>query len=432
MQNSSTKIYIRCSSPLVIFNKACVPFLTDSRYFIANGKLLSLSRIEIIEINQNTTPNIFKHFAEHIKRDHSLITRFTCPLPDGREIPLFTLVPCRHCPSCVDKRTREMQVRAVCENITSKTPPISVLLTYDNKHLPKDGVCKKHVDDFFKRLRIRLQRDGYNLPLRMLAVGEYGDEKHRPHYHLLLWNFPQFASYKYSNYKLVKEYIGKSWSFGWVNAKYSHDTDGKTSAATSYFVKYVYKGSNIPDGKNPTFVKCSRGRGEIQGLGSEWLKLNKDFYLKNTNTREIILYDKWSGTKFHSVLPRYFVDKLFPSISRIIPQDIRDKFKEYQRYRHLLPEYEEYMNKKYWFMPRYEPVPFKKLSINLIDNFKKLIAYEPKEINLELQQAKVDFATDFLENFNKNRLEIDGYLCDYWDFLDHVPKKEFKVFPDGQ
>lgn len=58
-----------------------------------------------------------------------------------------------------------------------------VTLTYDDAHVPEGGtLVKKHVQDFLKRLRYH-----HKAPLRYFAVGEYGEQSLRPHYHLVLF-----------------------------------------------------------------------------------------------------------------------------------------------------------------------------------------------------------------------------------------------------
>lgn len=59
-------------------------------------------------------------------------------------------------------------------------------LTYDERHVPKDGsLSKRDHQLFLKKLRQRL------LPVRVryYLAGEYGEENGRPHYHFLLFGF---------------------------------------------------------------------------------------------------------------------------------------------------------------------------------------------------------------------------------------------------
>lgn len=69
-----------------------------------------------------------------------------------------------------------------------------VTLTYDDDHLPDDNnVHSSHLTEFFKKLRARLNPEKLKpppQPIRYYAVGEYGDDTGRPHYHMCLFNYP--------------------------------------------------------------------------------------------------------------------------------------------------------------------------------------------------------------------------------------------------
>lgn len=57
-----------------------------------------------------------------------------------------------------------------------------ITLTYNDAHLPRPGtLVPKHLQEFFKRARHVLGR------FRYFAVGEYGEENWRPHYHALIF-----------------------------------------------------------------------------------------------------------------------------------------------------------------------------------------------------------------------------------------------------
>ena len=92
-------------------------------------------------------------------------------------------VGCGQCRNCRINRRREWVGRMILE---AKEHLFSsfVTLTYDDEHMPKDGsLCKKHLQQFIRRLRKAL----YPRKIRYYAVGEYGDKSWRPHYHLIVF-----------------------------------------------------------------------------------------------------------------------------------------------------------------------------------------------------------------------------------------------------
>lgn len=108
-------------------------------------------------------------------------------------------VPCGHCPQCRMTRTNDWYVRSYYEWLEAKKYggfTQSITLTYDPEHLPTvpcrltDGstrlfpcFSRRH----FQLLMKRLNKWFTSLGVRYSYVisSEYGDEKHRPHYHIL-------------------------------------------------------------------------------------------------------------------------------------------------------------------------------------------------------------------------------------------------------
>lgn len=110
-------------------------------------------------------------------------------------------VPCGRCMACRINKTQEWVIRLEMEKMTTEKTSF-VTLTYDDNHLPKDqGLHKKDLQLFFKRLR------KLGLTFRYYAVGEYGEKEQkyydpideeliqlgkinphgRPHYHVLFF-----------------------------------------------------------------------------------------------------------------------------------------------------------------------------------------------------------------------------------------------------
>ena len=100
-------------------------------------------------------------------------------------------VPCGTCSECRNTYYNSILQRAIVESLTSYV--YFVTLTYDDNHIPSIELPNgktiyysdySHIQILFKRLRNLniIDRD-----FRYLVACEYGDKRHRPHFHLLLF-----------------------------------------------------------------------------------------------------------------------------------------------------------------------------------------------------------------------------------------------------
>lgn len=105
---------------------------------------------------------------------------------------------CGQCLPCRIKRRREWTHRIILEALQHSDNAF-VTLTYSTENLKtssgapwtevsneKSSVNVRDVQLFMKRLRTAIAP----LKVRFFAVGEYGDETERPHYHAILFGFP--------------------------------------------------------------------------------------------------------------------------------------------------------------------------------------------------------------------------------------------------
>lgn len=90
-------------------------------------------------------------------------------------------IPCQVCILCREEHARQTAVRLTHE--ASLWPENGFLtLTLDDKHLPEhNSLDYEPLVRFWKRLRKKYGK------LRYYAVGEYGDDSGRPHYHAILF-----------------------------------------------------------------------------------------------------------------------------------------------------------------------------------------------------------------------------------------------------
>ena len=337
------KVY--CENPVLIVNHnirhiliECKGYYTPSGYVPLSDSSLSALKLyddqrvkrmfsprKFIDVNNLTQVEIEQH-----------VEQYYCISPlTGEFYSMFIFVPCGHCMLCRDKKTREWSFRATCENNTSTSQPYFVTLTFNDRNLPRYGVSKKDVQLFMKRLRIRLDRLGIEHNIRYFAVGEYGKKGKRPHYHLILWNFPT-DYYHFPHLWKILNFIENSWTFHVTrNGVKQYCSDGSpllaskgfcycvpcTRGCVGYVMKYMRKELEIPEGKNPIFFLSSRRNG---GIGSKYIMDLQKYYHEHPNLCEISVVDRYTGMQQSAFVSGYIKYKLFPSISRVIPKEIRD------------------------------------------------------------------------------------------------------------
>lgn len=225
----------------------------------------------------------------------------------------YTLIPCGRCIGCRLERSRQWALRCVHE-AKMHEESCFVTLTYDDEHLPKDGsLCRKHVQDFMKRLRRRLDRK-----VRVFYAGEYGDQLSRPHYHLCLFGidfddkvfWKSFMGHSY----YVSYFLADVWQKGFCVI------GDLTFESAAYVARYCTKKITGPladehyQGRVPEFC----GMSLKPGIGATWL----DKY----GETDVFPRDECIARGVRCRPPRYY-DKLW---ERKFPQDYA-KAKELRR-----------------------------------------------------------------------------------------------------
>lgn len=180
--------------------------------------------------------------------------------------------PCGQCMPCRINKRRIWTHRILLESNLYADNSFWTL-TYDDDHLPRleDGrgiLVPRDMQLFLKRLRKMLEPHRF----RFFGVGEYGDDTGRPHYHLVLFNFPPCQ-----NGRTVDPYSGKSccaccdqvkdsWQQG---AIYGGDL---TRHSAQYVAGYVCKKMTAADdprlkGRPPEFARMSNR----PGIGADFM-----------------------------------------------------------------------------------------------------------------------------------------------------------------
>lgn len=188
---------------------------------------------------------------------------------------------CGKCIPCLMKKRSDWSFRLRQEHKHSKEGSFFITLTYGDRKVPKDGLCKRHVQLFMKRLRKRV-----GSRLRYYCTGEYGSKFGRAHYHMLLFNIAPHE----------EKFIRKSWDYGYVHV-------GRvTVASVAYCTKYIVQPQLSVHGKTKPFAIMSRA----YGIGGAYLSDIMVAWHREDNR----LYCIENGVKVG--LPRFYQDKIFP------------------------------------------------------------------------------------------------------------------------
>lgn len=150
------------------------------------------------------------------------------------------VIPCGKCEGCLLARSFQWSVRCTCESFYHKENYF-LTLTYDKEHLPSDrNLVRAHFQGFMKRLRYYFK--GYKL--KVFYCGEYGETRHRPHYHAIIFGLPL----QKENYRLYFLNSSKKGNRNYYNPKIN-EMWGKgnvaigsfSSSSASYVAQYTLK-----------------------------------------------------------------------------------------------------------------------------------------------------------------------------------------------
>lgn len=166
--------------------------------------------------------------------------------------------------------------------------------------------------NFFKKLRKENTE-----PIKYYAVGEYGGETYRPHYHIILFN----ASIQ-SVINAWQDEKGQPLGdvhFGTVEG-----------ASIGYVLKYISKVKTIPmhenDDRVPEFCRMSKGLG-AQYINDRTIKWHKE------NLEERQYLPGLENTKYS--MPRYYRDRIYTEQEKGYLKGTNEKHKREQQEKEL-------------------------------------------------------------------------------------------------
>lgn len=181
-------------------------------------------------------------------------------------------VPCGQCVGCRLERSRQWAVRCVHEAQMHEENAF-ITLTYNNEHLPKNlSLDKRHWQLFVKKLR------KYHAgKIKYFHCGEYGEQRHRPHYHACLFgvDFPDKVLWKKKDdvSLYVSQKLQDIWGKGFCTVG---DVTFESAAYTARYIMKKVTGEKAAEHygeRIPEYTTMSRG------IGKSWLeKFHADVY----------------------------------------------------------------------------------------------------------------------------------------------------------
>jgi len=279
----------------------------------------------------------------------------------SKEYPTFQL-PCGKCLECRLEYARSTAIRCVHE-AKMYDQNTFLTLTYKDERLESPKLIYEHIQTFIKDLRSKrlndhlkalgMKRDEYQAldtktrqelykPIMMpiMTTGEYGEEKKRPHWHLLIFNWrPEDAQYLRTNELGDKLYKSK-----WVDEQWGrNDPEQKpneigdiTFRSAGYVARYATKklvhGNDQDHNYHPIHRRSSRN-----AIGKRFLeKYWKDIF----NHGRCILsdgqscpipryYEKWLQKQKPEEWVKYLINVKYPKTEKA---EEKEK-KEQQQYK---------------------------------------------------------------------------------------------------
>lgn len=362
-----------CSSPTVIFNRASLFGMVRSGVF-KNGECILSPTLCRHYFNVGTLTTMFLPFNygvcfyrgnKYCIDEVALNSYYT--YDHGERVFIFMLCKCGKCDVCRASRYTELVCRLNYEADCHDSLPLFVTLTYRDDFLPTEGVVKRDVQLFIKRLRHL-----FDTKIRYFVVSEYGKKRGRPHYHLLLFGIPFLENQNDLN--RVTNLICKSWrlpnhdtsmydkpiyhggasifykyQFGQVRVDVCHDR-----RQLSYVAKYLLKPQVQTNYPNDCFFLRSSGLGRDIIIKHSLI----DSFRRSPDCSLCYRSDLFDDI-YKFVPSSYFLRKMCPTYSQMVSSSLRNLFDSFnfifrrlasfgysptKLVEYVLPFYEKYKN----------------------------------------------------------------------------------------
>lgn len=222
------------------------------------------------------------------------------PKTYSREYATFQ-IPCGKCISCRLENARQTAVRCVHEASTFQKNCF-ITLTYDDQHLKSPKLQYQDFQSFIKALRSHRfdellkatypqvetrneRRSLFNqmekarrkeiydsIKIGVFCAGEYGDQKKRPHWHAIIFNWsPEDGIHKYTSDRGDRVYKSSTLTDLWGNgtAEYGSVTFESAGYVARYASKKLYHGKDGTHEYEPIARRSSKN-----AIGKRWIEKN--------------------------------------------------------------------------------------------------------------------------------------------------------------
>lgn len=209
-------------------------------------------------------------------------------------------LPCGQCVGCRAQRAADWAVRCVNEAAMNADNSF-ITLTYNDEHLPEEGLVVEHLQKFFKRFRKSVAPN----KVRYFACGEYGDENGRPHFHACVFGHgfrDRFAQVRVTPPLFRSALLEDLWRDPVSGKALGYASVGELQyESAAYVARYVMKkltGKRAEEygGVRPPFVVMSLK----PGIGASWF----DQHQADVFPADEIVHD---GR--HHRVPRYYDER---------------------------------------------------------------------------------------------------------------------------
>lgn len=362
-------IRCNCLDPVLIVNPQLTQAVARFDKIVVDGRMRSISgseRFDILNGDKSVSTILRIPYAHSLSKkfkeqhstqelrlcyhrlydfvDHS----FLLNSETGETLPLYQFVPCGKCDVCNSKKLASYAQRCSFALQESGVPAYFVTFTFNKEHLiPVED--KTLFQNFKKRFKHAVSKNFDCDPssIKFICTSEIGRHG-RLHYHCVVFGIP-FLSYhepehKYYVRKLFqycwrepdrltafrylsfKEYLRKypqstnikkyydPKSYGYINVSQVKNTKN----AITYVLKYAFK-----DLTEQSENHCWRS--VSINLGLEFAKKYKPYVL-SSHDGKFDFKDIASGEIKHVALSSYYINKLFPSESKLIPVQFRRRY----------------------------------------------------------------------------------------------------------